>query len=747
MKRYPLYFILLLNILNCSAIAGTDSVNSASIVSPLWTFTSDVNFPPKLTVSPTGTALVKYTITNQSKKAHTLIMNSIVGINQITSGSGNCNNPFTLRSKQSCTLTLQVNGSDLSGSISGGPVVCNQGNRLQCYQPNAPEILNIIKGSATVLYVNGNKATNGNGSNWANAFNNIESALEAADADPGAVEIWLATGVYKPSRVYAPQGVVGGAYGVNTPKLRTFDLPSDTAIYGGFSGIESERAQRNATLHPTILCGDMTSTCLTPYVPGSSNDRVWHVLMAGSDVPPGVGVKNVTLDGLIIRGGYANGPDNGVLGTHNVLESLDYEHAAGGGLLARYGSTVELNHVVFEQNSSDGLNATVSEILAGEFIVLASGGGAVAAIDTDTAIYIKKSRFVNNSALFPGGSGGALENLIDAAYTITSSEFEQNIAFRNGGAIRSKDAGDVIISASQFKNNVLNGPVPDASGGAVGVINTNLSVSDTTFMQNLTTLTGFGGGAIFFHIPFDDGTPYFLNVENSKFTNNVAAAFGGGAINVFGILPNPGSHAKIMKSEFKNNTGGVGGAIYLDSIATAVTGSTFLDNKAQLEGGGIFASNYGNAIFNSSIQTQAQISNNKFLNNAIIGVPTGAVSPLFFFNLVANIFSAGSSTVTAMAPGGGAIAVEFSGNTQIFDNLFTGNTALKKPMEEDNRGGAILVGGSVGTPLPVNLAHSCVVLNEFFDNNADIGDNLALYNPANIPGGVTVDTCLVPIKK
>ncbi len=672
-------------------------------------------------------------------------MSSIVGIDQITSGTGNCSNPFTLRSKQSCTLTLQVNGSDLTSNVSGGPVVCNQGNRLQCYQPSAAESLNITKGMATIVYVNGSKVTNGNGSNWANAFNNLESALAAADVDPGAVEIWIAKGVYKPSQVYAPQGVIGGAYGINTPKLRTFNLPSDTAIYGGFSGVETRREQRNAQLHPTILCGDMTSTCLTPYVP--SNDRVWHVLMAGSDVPPGAGVMNVKLDSLIIRGGYADGPDNGVLGAHNVLMSLAYEHAAGGGLLARYGSTVELSHVIFDQNTSDGSNATVTEILAGEFLVLASGGGAVAAIDTDTSINIKKSKFVNNSALFPGGSGGALENLLDAAYVITSSEFEQNIAFRNGGAIRSKDAGDVAISLSHFKKNAINGPVPDASGGAVGVINTNLTVLDSTFMQNQTPSTGFGGGAIFFHIPFDDGTPYFLNVGSSKFMDNLGAAFGGGGVNVFGILPNPGSQAKITHSEFTNNTGGVGGAIYLDSIATTITGSTFLENKAQLEGGGIFASNYGNAVFGSSIQTQAQISNNKFLNNTIEGVPPGAVSPLFFFNLIANFFSGGSSTVTAMAPGGGAIAVEFSGNTQIFDNLFTGNTALKQPMEEDNRGGAILVGGSVGTPLPMNLAHSCVASNSFFDNNADIGNNLAVYNPANIPGGVTVDACLFPIKR
>ncbi|WP_454784196.1 hypothetical protein [Legionella sp. WA2024007413] len=746
MKRYSLFFILFSTFLNHNVFAETH-VSTTQASNPLWTFVPNAKFPPKVTVSPTGTATIKYTLTNQSKKPKILIMSPINGIKQVTTGTGNCSNPFSLGSKQSCTLTLEVIGSELVGNISGGPVVCNQGNRLQCYQPSSTNSLNITQGKATRFYVNGHNSTNGNGSSWANSFNNLESALEAADADPGSVEIWVAQGVYKPTRVYAPQGVVGGAYGINTPKLRTFNLPSNTAIYGGFSGKETSRRQRDGQRFPTILCGDMTSTCLTPYVVKSTNDRVWHVLMAGSDVPPGEGVKNVTLDSLIVRGGYAVGPDRGVLGPLNMLESLDYEHAAGGGLLARYGSVIELSNMLFEQNISDGSNATVTEILAGDFLALASGGGAVAGIDTNTSITIKESKFINNLAVFPGGSGGALENLIDAAYTVTSSQFEQNIAFRNGGAIRGKDGGDIIIASSNFKGNALKGPVPDASGGALGVINTNVSISDSTFTQNQTTSTGFGGGAVFFHIPFNDGTPYFLTVVNSKFIDNAAAAFGGGGVNVFGILPHPNSRAQILNSEFTNNFGGVGGAIYIDSIATTVTQSIFSKNKAELEGGGIFASNFGNALFASPLKPLAQISNNKFVLNTIEGVPPGTISPLLFFNEIANFFSGGTSSVSTMAPGGGAIAVEFSGNAKIVNNIFEKNTALKKSLGEDTRGGAILVGGSAGTPLTMNLAHACVSSNTFFGNQANIGDNIALYNPGNIPGGVTIDACVLPIKK
>lgn len=715
---------------------------------PLWTFTPDANFPPQISLGPSGSTTVKYTITNQSKKTHILAMKPITGITQITTAAEDCDTFFKLEYHQSCVLNLHVDGRMLTHDVLGGPIVCNQGNLLQCYQPARADSLNIIKEAVTIFYVNGSKAINGDGSSWSKAFNNLDSALAAASATFDFDEIWVATGVYKPSQVYAPQGVVGGAYGVNTPRLRTFNLPENTAIYGGFSGTETNREQRNGLLYPTVLCGDMNSTCLTPYIPGGSAGRVWHVLMAGSDVPPGAGVTGVKLDTLIVRGGYADGPDSGVLGTNNALESLAYEHAAGGGLLARYGSTIELSSMSFDQNTSDGLNATISEILAGNFLVLASGGGAVAAIDPNTLITINKSSFINNEATFPGGSGGAIESLLDAAYTINSSQFEQNIAFRNGGAIRAKGGGDLFISSSQFNNNALNGPIPDASGGALGVINTNLTVLNSTFNQNITTLTGFGGGAIFFHTPFNNGTPYFLNVGNSTFTNNMGAAFGGGGVNVFGILPNPGTRANISNSVFADNSGGVGGAIYQDSIPTQISGSIFSNNKAQLEGGAIFVSNFGNAVFSSPIRSQVGILNNQFTNNTIEGVPGGGTSPLFFFNFIANLFSGGSSSVTAMAPGGGAIAVEFSGDSRIIGNIFTGNTALKQqPLDEDNRGGAILVGGTTGTPQEMDLAHACVSSNSFSNNQADIDNDIAIYNPANIPGGVTVDVCLLPIKK
>lgn len=108
--------------------------------SPVWTFSPLT--ATTISVSTADTATVQYQVTNQSRKTHVLEMRGITGISQNTT-SGHCANPFTLGYQQSCTLTLTVDGSSLPGSVAGGPVVCQQGNTLQCYQPSRSDALNV----------------------------------------------------------------------------------------------------------------------------------------------------------------------------------------------------------------------------------------------------------------------------------------------------------------------------------------------------------------------------------------------------------------------------------------------------------------------------------------------------------------------------------------------------------------------------------------------------------------------------
>ena len=114
---------------------------------PLWTFTPLT--ATTLSIPSNATARVQYLVTNQSAKIHTLSVESIPGITQLTTGFGVCGNPFILKGKATCTLSLQVNGSQLTQAVSDGPIVCESGSTLQCYRPASPDILHITKAAAT----------------------------------------------------------------------------------------------------------------------------------------------------------------------------------------------------------------------------------------------------------------------------------------------------------------------------------------------------------------------------------------------------------------------------------------------------------------------------------------------------------------------------------------------------------------------------------------------------------------------
>ncbi len=110
---------------------------------------------PHVSVSATGAATVSYTVTNNSTKAHQLVLSSSTpsGISQsggacVLSGLGS-----------TCALTLNINGSALpSDNVSGGPILCQANsngtpNLNYCYQPNPGDELVITRtpNAATLL--------------------------------------------------------------------------------------------------------------------------------------------------------------------------------------------------------------------------------------------------------------------------------------------------------------------------------------------------------------------------------------------------------------------------------------------------------------------------------------------------------------------------------------------------------------------------------------------------------------------
>lgn len=121
-----------------------------------------------------------------------------------------------------------------------------------------------------------NTATGQNtGISWADAFKDLHSALNTAQAGD---EIWVAEGLFVPD--------------TGTNRDRSFVLKSGVKLIGGFSGTESTLAQRDFTIHPTILSGNIGNLDI-------AEDNSYTVLyMAYPDT-------STLLDGLVLQDGYA----------------------------------------------------------------------------------------------------------------------------------------------------------------------------------------------------------------------------------------------------------------------------------------------------------------------------------------------------------------------------------------------------------------------------------------------------------
>lgn len=106
----------------------------------------------QVTVSTDKTVTISYKVTNQTLVTRTLAVRAIQGLQQITTSSGACANPFTLTPGASCTLVLRSAGSAFATTVDGDPVVCktksSDDNALDpflCSQPQPGSRILIIR--------------------------------------------------------------------------------------------------------------------------------------------------------------------------------------------------------------------------------------------------------------------------------------------------------------------------------------------------------------------------------------------------------------------------------------------------------------------------------------------------------------------------------------------------------------------------------------------------------------------------
>ncbi len=176
--------------------------------------------------------------------------------------------------------------------------------------------------AGNIAYVNFAATGLNNGTSWANAFTDLESALNVS-RNCGVTQIWVAKGAYKPTKDAFANATP------TDPRDKTFYLYDGVAIYGGFAGTETAISQRIAS-NITILSGDI----------GNSNDNAdnsYHVIISVNDA------NTTILDGLSIKYGNANGSSSVSLETNNI-----YRYYGGG--VINISSSINCKNVVFSQN-------------------------------------------------------------------------------------------------------------------------------------------------------------------------------------------------------------------------------------------------------------------------------------------------------------------------------------------------------------------------------------------------------------
>lgn len=245
--------------------------------------------------------------------------------------------------------------------------------------------------SGAVINVDGRAAGNNDGSNWIDAYADLQSAIGGALAGD---EIHVAQGVYTPAAAFGSRSA-------------TFGLLNGVVIQGGYAGIGApDPNMRDIDAYETILSGDLNGNDGADFA--NNSDNSYHVVTgSGTDY-------TAVLDGFTITAGNAN-----------VLD-LD---ARGGGMLNYLATPVVIN-CTFKKNYA-----------------LTMGGGM---FNLESSPVITNCTFIENVS---DDDGGGIRNYIRSDAIITNCRFIRNYCFEDGGGIGNRKDSNAFINNCTFIGN------------------------------------------------------------------------------------------------------------------------------------------------------------------------------------------------------------------------------------------------------------------------------------------------------
>ena len=261
--------------------------------------------------------------------------------------------------------------------------------------------LTALVASGATYYVVPGGAGSKNGTSWANAYADVQTAIDSASSDGGG-EVWIAKGTYKHGS--------------------EMTMKNNVAIYGGFAGTETSKDQR-VEGNNTILDGE-------------GKYRVFYNYYTSSNKL----TNSAKLDNVTIQNGYASYGGAGMCNNYaspeitNCTFSGNSASHYGGGMYNDSSSPVLTNCTFSGNSAGDGggmYNTNSSPILTNCTFTnnSASGGGGMYNYDSSSP-KLTNCTFTNNSA----GSGGGMYNLYSSP-SLTNCILWGNTASYSGNEI------------------------------------------------------------------------------------------------------------------------------------------------------------------------------------------------------------------------------------------------------------------------------------------------------------------------
>jgi parallel beta-helix repeat protein len=320
------------------------------------------------------------------------------------------------------TVTVTVDASGLASDTHTGALTFSDANAT-----NNPFVVQVQIRAFRTWFVDIDAPAGGNGQSWATAFRHPQEAVDLAlDGD----EIWVAEGLYTRQEV------------TDTAVLA---VPSAVKIFGGFSGTESRRDERDVLSHEVVLDGEYLCTRVVSAWGNALLDGFTVMRAAGTGNGGGVyiGSASVTVRHCILK--WNSAAFGGGLAVVNlgpsdrcyVEDCVFIENSAsvyGGGLASRFGEQgrpwPEIVDCTFINNTAP------------------HGGGMAAASDSSPPV--KNCLFVGNSAT---DTGGGFYSYDGAEPILTNCTFVGNRAMGAGGGAIHKDGWWMRADNSIFWGN------------------------------------------------------------------------------------------------------------------------------------------------------------------------------------------------------------------------------------------------------------------------------------------------------